>query len=251
MNQFEHIEFSGYVFAEAVIAGILLTFLLKLIRRTVVPKTGIKGIKQGYPFFEIALWVMYGFWALYILLKNSIYHILALSVISAMVVFWLGWFVAGDFIAGIVLRLTEKYQAGQFFTFNDVPGTIIEANNLCLKLQQQDGVTVKIPYRKIIGTVQFKAQPDDKTSQHRFDIQVTKQLSLEQTRDHIRTSVLLSAGASIKKEPQIILKKSLEQFWQFEVVAYAVSPEYYQLIELNVRTIEKSSNPDISAMNPT
>ena len=51
MNHLEHFDFSGYVFVEAVITGILLTFLLKLIRRTVVHKTGIKGIKQGYPFF--------------------------------------------------------------------------------------------------------------------------------------------------------------------------------------------------------
>ena len=141
-----------------------------------------------------------------------------------------------------MLRLSEKYQAGQFFTFNDISGTIVEANNLCLKLRQQDNVTVKIPYRKIIGAVQYKAQADDKTSQHRFGIQVPKQLSLEETLNLIRTKVLLSAGASIKKEPQIFLKKSMEQFWQFEIVIYAISPEYYQLIERNVRTVEKNGN---------
>ncbi|MBN1292061.1 MAG: mechanosensitive ion channel [Candidatus Latescibacteria bacterium] len=251
MNQIEKFEFPSYILGEVIITGILLAILLKIIRRIIVPEISYKGIKQSYPFLEMAVWAIYVFWAINILLKGSVYNILAFAVISVIIIFWLGWFVAGDFIAGIVLRLTEKYQTGQSFTFNDVSGTIIETNNLCLKLRQQDNMTVKIPYRKIIGAVQYKAQADDKTSQHRFDIQVPKQLSLEETQDLIRMTVLLSAGASIKKEPQIFLKKSMEQFWQFEVVIYAVSPEYYQLIERNVRTVEKSGNSDVSVTNPT
>ena len=249
MSNPELFAISGYIILEVVVAGIALAILLRFIHRA-IPKPGYRWIKNMYPLFEIGIWVLYGFWALYALLKDSVYYLVALAAVSTIVVFWLGWFVAGDFIAGIVLRLAGRYQTGQSVMFNEVSGIIIEVNNLSLKIQMPNGVTAIIPYRNIIGTVQFKTNIEKTSSQHRFDIQVTKNKPIEDIHASIRIAILLSAGASIKHEPQIILKKSLDHTWQFEVAVTAVSPDYYPSIERNVRSIENIDNPDPLILNP-
>ncbi|MBU1052520.1 MAG: mechanosensitive ion channel family protein [Proteobacteria bacterium] len=236
MNEFLNIEFSGLSLLIVIMLGILLSFALKIINKTIIPKIQKNRTKQFFQIAEILIWSVFGFWGLHITLKDSDYYFLAVISVTAVIVIWLGWFMAKDFIAGFVLKLGDNYQPGQHIMLNEIEGVIVKADYLNLILSCEDGAVAKIPYSKISSAIHYKIQPRDKTTLHRFDIEIKKKASIEEAKNMIKNAIMLSSGASIKKEPQINLKEnSDETIWKFEVVAYALSPEFFQAIERNVR----------------
>lgn len=236
MNEFLNIEFSGLSLLIVIILGILISFALTIINKALIPKIRNNRAKQLFQIAEILIWSIFGFWGLHITLKDSDYYFLAVISITVVMVIWLGWFVAKDFIAGFVLKLGDNYQPGQYIILNEIEGVIVKTGFLDLILSTEDGSIVKIPYSKITSAVHYKIQPQDKTNQHRFEIEIKKNSSIEDTKNRIKSAIMLSTGASINKEPQINLKGNTDKsIWKFEVVAYALSPEYFQTIEQNVR----------------
>jgi len=237
MNQILNFEFSEFNLITVLILGLLLLFVLRFIRRFFITRISKNHIKQLYQLSEIFIWIIYGFWSLQIVLKDSYYYMLAVLSICAIIIIWLAWFVAKDFIAGIVLKLADNYQPGQQFKLDNIQGIIVEADYLQLSVRMQDGIMVKIPYSKISGAIHYEARIDDKSSQHRFEIEVIKNYSIDEIRKRIRQAVLLSAGVSINKEPQINLKNETNDSCTFEMVVHAISPRYFQQIEGNVRSV--------------
>jgi len=216
--------------------GILIFFILRIINQTVVPKIEKNRIKQLFQVLEILIWVVYGFWGLHVTLKDSNYYMLAILTVSAVIVICLGWFMARDLIAGLVLRFGDNYQPGQNIILNEIKGSIVKAGYLDLFISVENGDIVKIPYSKISSAIHYKVKHRDKTTQHRFEIETKKNPFLEETRNRIKNAIMLSTGASIKMEPQIsLMDHPDENIWKFEVVAYALSPEYFQLIERNAK----------------
>ena len=236
MNQLLNIEFSGLSLLTVVMLGVLLSFILRIISKTLIPKIRKNRIKQLFQVIELLIWTVFGFWGLHMTLKDSDYYLFAILTASAVIVIWLSWFMARDFIAGFVLKLGDNYQPGQHIKLNEIEGVIVKTGFLELILSREDGTFVKIPYSKISSAIHYKVQPRDKTTQYRFEIEIKKNSSIEDAKNRIKSAIMLSTGASIKLEPQIKLKEHTdESVWKFDVVAYALSPEYFQIIERNVR----------------
>jgi small-conductance mechanosensitive channel len=235
MNTLIDFEFSEFTLLTVLILGILISLALKIIRRIFISKIIQNRIKQLYHLSEILIWVIFIFWGLHKVLKDSFYYMLAVLSIAAVIVIWVAWFVARDFIAGIVLKLGDNYQPGQQFKLDNIQGIIVESDYLHLTVRMQDGILVKIPYSKISGTVHYKNQIDNNSSQYSFEIEILKKYSTEIIHNQIRQAILLSAGASINKEPKISVKEFDGNTNKVEIVLYAMNPKYFQMIENNVR----------------
>ncbi|MFC2088394.1 mechanosensitive ion channel domain-containing protein [Calditrichota bacterium] len=189
--------------------------------------------------------MIYSFWGLHIVLQDSFYYMLAVLSIGAIIIIWLAWFVARDFIAGIVLKLGDNYQPGQQFRFDDIKGTIEEADYLQLSVRTKDETLVKIPYSKISGAVHYEAKVDDNSNKHRFEVKIVKHQPIEEIRNRIRQAVLLSNGVCINKEPQINLKTNEGKTYILELIVHTISPKYFQIVENNVRKTVESKEKEM------
>jgi hypothetical protein len=88
-----------------------------------------------------------------------------------------------------------------------------------------------------LGSIHHKSSIDDKTKQYKTKLTVKKKESLDNTRDSIRKTILLSAGVNIKREPLITVIESSEKEWLFEITYFILDEQYCELIENNLRSV--------------
>jgi hypothetical protein len=136
MNQLIPFEFSEFSILWIVVLGLILSLFFRLLRRLVVQKYVQNSNIYIYDLLEIAIWVIFGLVAIKVVLRDSLYYMLAVLSIFAIILVWFGWFVARDFIAGLVLKFGGNFQAGQQFNMDDIKGNIVSANHLYLNVLQ-------------------------------------------------------------------------------------------------------------------
>jgi small-conductance mechanosensitive channel len=237
MKEVLNFDFSQLLIALIIPIGIMVYLLLKLIRVNVSNSRFNKKYKNYFMIFEILVWALFLFWSLKVVFGDTEYFSFFTIASLSIIFIWISWFVARDFIAGVVLKLGDNYQSGQFFRLNNIEGHIAQVNYLHLTINQNNGEIIKIPFSKIIGSIHHKSFLDDKTKQYKFEISVEKNETLDETREKIRKIILLSAGVNIKKEPIIELRSSSENRWNFEIIYFILDEQYCELIENNVNSV--------------
>ncbi len=237
MKEILNFDFSQLLIALIIPIGIMVYFLLKLIRVNISNSRFNKKYKNHFMILEILVWSLFFIWSLKVVLGETEYFSFFTIASLSIIFIWISWFVAKDFIAGVVLKLGDNYQSGQFFRLNNIQGHIDQVNYLHLNVNQENGEIIKIPFSKILGSVHHKSFLDDKTKQYKFEISIEKNETLDETREKIRKIILLSAGVNIKKEPIIALLNSSENRWNFEIIYFILDEQYCELIENNVKSV--------------
>ena len=235
MKELLNFRFSEFSVLTVLFLGILLSLLMGLLRRIVLNKITKNKNKQWYQIGELAVWILYAAWALHSILGDSLYYQMTILLILIVIVIWVSWFVVRDFIAGLVLKLNDSFQPGQYFKLGEIEGTILSADYLQLNLHRENGVIIKIPYNKISGAIHYKGEAEDQSMQHQFELEIADKYSLQDVRSLVREAVLLSAGARFSREPRVIHKGTEDKKQKYEVTISALSPDYNKLIESNVK----------------
>ncbi len=234
MKDILNFDLSELLVVIIILLGLVLFFLLKFIRYNVMTYKFGKNHKKYFTILETGSWLFFGGWSLKMIFGGSEYYSIFTITIFAIFSLWIGWFLVKDFIAGIILKLSDSYQKGQFFRLGKIKGNITEINYLHLTINKNNGEIVKIPFSKILGSVHHKSFLDDKTKKGKFSFSIERQDSLVKTTDKIREIILLTAGVNIKKEPIINLIDDSEKIWQFEITFFVLDDKYCETIESNV-----------------
>lgn len=236
MKDILNFDFTELVLVLIVPIGIMVYYLLKLLKLNISSSRFNKKHKNYFSLFEIVVWFLFGWWSLKVVYGNSEYYPILIITVLSIILIWIGWFFAKDFIAGTILKLSDNYQSGQFFRLNDIEGYIEQINYLHLNISQENGEIIKIPFSKILGSIHHKSFLDDKTKYYKFEIIIDKQDTFDETKEKIRKIILLSAGVNINKEPIISLKTSSDTKWVFVITYFILDEQYCELIENNVKS---------------
>ena len=236
MKEILNFELSGLLLLLIIPIGIMIYFVLRLFKRNILNNRFNKRNKNYFILFEIFVWLVFGVWTLKVTFSGTNYYsFLVLAILSILLII-LGWFLLKDFIAGVVLKLSDNYQEGQFFRLNNIEGHISQINYLHMNIKQSNDEIIKIPFSKILGSIHHKSFLDDKTKQYKIKLTVEKKESLDTTRDNIRKTIMLSAGVNIKREPLITVIESSLKEWVFEITYFILDEQYCELIENNLRS---------------
>ena len=227
-------QFSEFSVLAVLFIGILLSLLIRLMHRVIFIRIANSKIRQWYQIGELTIWMLYGTWALHKVLGDTLYYQLTILLILLVIFIWISWFVVRDFIAGLVLKLNDSFQLGQYFKVGDIEGTILAADYLQLNLRQENGVVVKIPYNKISGAIHARGDAKDQSMKYSFEVQVGDDFAEADVRSCIRRAILLTAGARINAEPRIIRRGIENKKQWYEVQVPVLNPVYNKLIEKNV-----------------
>jgi len=234
MKDLFNFQFSGFSVLAVLFIGILLSLMIRLLHRVILIRIANSKIRQWYQIGELTIWMLYGAWALHTVFGDTLYFQLTILLILLVIFIWFSWFVVRDFIAGLVFKLNDSFQPGQYFKVGDIEGIILAADYLQLNLSQENGVVVKIPYNKISGAIHAKADTEDQSMKYSFEVQVGEDYAEEDIRTRIRRAILLTAGARINAEPRIIRKGIENEKQRYEVHVPVLHPVYNKLIEKNV-----------------
>lgn len=236
MKELLNFELSELLMLLIIPIGIMIYFILKLVKLNIINNRFNHRQQNYFILIEIFVWMVFGIWTLKVTLGNTDYYFLIIVSILLLFLLLIGWYVGKDFIAGVILKLSDNYQIGQFFRLNNIKGSIAQVNYLHLNVNQENGELIKVPFSKILGSIHHKSFLDDKTKQNKFEITIDKKETLDNTREKIRRTILLSAGVNINKEPIIIIKNTSENNWTFEITYFILDEEYCEIIENNVKS---------------
>lgn len=134
------------VFAVAIALYLILRFISTYFRVLTEKRKIRKIFLKVFPVAQMLLWVVFAFWAFEQLFIGRVaYPVLTGSLIILMVGLF-GWYFLRDFIAGIILKAENAFEAGQQIRTAEVSGTIKKLDYRSMGIVTSEGELVKIPY---------------------------------------------------------------------------------------------------------
>ena len=234
MKEYLDFEFSQFSLIGLLIITVIIAVVLKILKIILLNRIKNQKILNYYPLFIVIIWFSFISWSINILLKDSIYQMIAFLTLAAIILLSLSWYFGKDLFAGLILRLSDNFNSGENLCLEQNEGIIIDIGFLGLTMQTIDGTLIKIPWSKINGQIYSKGVSNDISNRQSFSVKINQKFSPETIQNVIREAVFLSIGASLKKEPQIMLKESTDNDWHWQITVFAIEPQYTRLIKANV-----------------
>lgn len=218
------------------ILTIFLFFLIRFVRKYVIEKRVPFKYLQHFYIIEVLIWILFGLWAVATLFEESLYYRLVLFAIFIIISVWLGWFVVKDFIAGIVFKMNSNYSKGELLKIGETEGYVNKLNFLNIDLRNSEGETIKIPYSKLQNDKFTISNLHERTKVHNFEIEVSKEMALDEMTAKIKKMILQSFGVDLNINPRIIIKSETQDSWVMEIQIYLLNEKFKNIVAENLKT---------------
>ncbi|MBI9035236.1 MAG: mechanosensitive ion channel [Bacteroidales bacterium] len=210
-----------------IIQPVLRLFPLRRERRSLLLK--------HLPFVELIIWVVLMGWAIPYLWNDYRLYSLALSMILLMILFWTGWFLLKDLIAGVIFKSHKHFSKNEIITIDNVTGKIISFESRYVVLETLSGKNIHYPYSKLIGFVLSKANPAELIKSYKFKIRTSKENSLVSVMSDIKQDIVNLPWASVKKQAEVHLESEDDHAYTLELIVFSIQKEYLYRIEQYVK----------------
>ncbi len=212
-------------------------WLLKLIWKNAPIRKSLKTkLDRLIPIAEALVWLGFILWGIRQLMRNELWTSIGVMVIVVLVVALLTWFVARDYLAGIVLKSDGSMRLNDWIKIKGFEGKITKMGQRAMVITSNSGETVSIPYSTLSGEISIKPNPGEKLISHTFELKISKRGDLETSINEIRKALLNAPWASIKKSPEIKLLSDSAEDYQFEITLYSIRQVYFQKIKEYMRS---------------
>lgn len=209
-------DISAYSVIGFIILVILLAVLLNAIRR-VMPllikrKSLLSNIRRRISLFELLIWFGLTLWTIPILLSaNTIYGILLILMVIITLVL-VSWYAGRDIISGFVIRSNIGVKVGAHIKVDELEGEILSFYPRNLKLQDDHGIKIVVPYLTLIGKpIIFNSLNKTRVSGHQ-QFAVNTKLTFEELSEKIKFFIMTHPKALINVYPIIsILSKGNDE----------------------------------------
>ncbi len=221
-------------------AGIVLFagfWILKiLIRRLPIKRVYKIRLNRILPIMEGLAILGFLLWGVQLLVENEFWNSIGLLVISLIALLMISWFLARDFLAGIILKSDGSLNLNDWIKIKDIKGKVISLGYRSMIMETEVGETVNIPYAKISNEVSIRPNPSEKIKSHAFKLSLSKNGNYSQTEKLLRSTILNAPWSSVKKMPQIKLIEETETQFNLEVIIYSMRMAYFHKIKNYLKT---------------
>lgn len=186
------------------------------------------------PLVDVTVGLLYVFWAIGVILPRGVYYDAALLMVIAAAALLLSWFAAKDWVAGIVLRVENAYDAGQRIRCGETEGTILTVGHLSLEIELNHGERIRIPYSRMSGEIRALRSGDAPREHYRFQIDMEGGADAAAIR-RLREAILNSPWSALDREPQIRVVEETPTRTRLEVVVYAPEATQAAALEADIR----------------
>ena len=231
---------SEFAVLELFLAGLLLfagLWVLKLLIRRLPIKRSYKiKVDRFLPMLEGLMWLGFLIWGVQLLVKDSFWNSIGLLLVSLIVLLMISWFLARDFLAGIILKSEGSLNLNDWIKISEVKGKVISMGYRSMVLETEVGETVNMPYTKISNEISIKPNPSEKIKSHAFKLSLSKDGDYRKTESQIKSTILNAPWSSVKKKPQVKLLDETDTRFHIEVIIYSMRLTYFQKIKNYLRT---------------
>ncbi len=146
---------SAFPFIGFVLGGIILYMILRIIQivliRFIENSKIISKINRVYSIIELFIGELYILWIISYFLKNSPSIGIVLSIILITSIGLIFWYAGRDFISGFIIKSNSGFRINSRIKTNDIEGVIINFYARNLKLINDKGEKLIIPYSTLIN----------------------------------------------------------------------------------------------------
>ncbi len=144
-----------------------------------------RGLIRRWEYRAVTLiWLVYGSWALYHLIKSN--FIVTLTILGVVLIAgWRSWM---EFFAGIFLRLERRIEVGDVIQTDQGSGKVDHFNFQSLALQTDEGHLVHLPYSRITSGVVAQSTDQEKLLAQTFTLQYTSD-NPQEVKEYIKNLV--------------------------------------------------------------
>ena len=221
-----------------VLIGILVYVFLKVINtlNTYINKKYSKWTRKLnlIPAIELIVWLFFIFWAVDYLFKNKLYYQYLVISIVIIVVIFLAWFVAKDFIAGIVFKVQNDLQINSKIQLGKITGNIKSQHLTHIKVKTTSGQMVKIPYSRLNQEIISEISDSTTIEEYKFQLQVEKTRSKQETEEYIKFLIINSPWSNFNKKQIIKVIFEDETTFTFEVLVNALNNKHSRQLEKSI-----------------
>lgn len=143
------------IYIEVFAVAIALYLIQRFVSTYFCVITGKQRIRQIFlkifPVAQMLLWVGFAFWAFEQLFIGRVAYPVLIGSLVILMVGLFGWYFLRDFIAGIILKAENAFEAGQQIRTAEVSGTIKKLDYRSMVIVTCEGELVKIPYSLLTG----------------------------------------------------------------------------------------------------
>lgn len=194
-------------------------------------KGNIGKIVYSIPIIEIFVWLFYLIWTINNLFGDKFFYpTLVISIIIFVLIFG-GWFIARDFISGMILKTDPAIVLGCKIKFNDIEGKILDLGYLIMIIESSEGEKVMIPYRKLNGEQLTLSSTVDYQHKNTIHLELEKQGSIEQIKKSIQKLLLSYPTCHLNKEPQIAFDGNNKDFFKLKINFYTIINEQEEKVK--------------------
>lgn len=236
MEQLINFEWANAQLLKVGSAAILLYLFQQLLQKIIpliVHKYKLSDkINRLFPFVEFLIWVIFIYWAIESIFTNALYYTLYFVVISLVILGWVGWFAAKDYIAGIVLRGQAAYRRGNTIQTNETRGTIKKMSYFSMEIEQEDGAILSLPYSKIAGTIHVNRDANKRTFAQVIRLQVHNRGFGKEMVEAMRKDILSSPWVVAYLNPKIKIISEQDKTMEIEIHLHTLDEKSDREIEM-------------------
>ncbi len=227
------------IFGRFILWGIVLFVLFSLIRfgfpYLLRDKKKKYLIQKYFHLAELIVWIFFFSWFLFVFaeIKSLFVFIifgLLLGVIYLLFRFWLI-----DIIAGVIFRNSNRINQGDSIQIKELSGKVIKIGTRTIEIENDEGNSVYIPYRKLASAIYSRTESVAQTSGYSFELETSLEEDIDLITENIKSSIIALPWSSIKKSPQISLKGQTDKSLIFNITIYSIDKSFSSKIENHVR----------------
>jgi hypothetical protein len=217
------------IYAVIILVGYrLVRFVLNLIN---LRNETRRLIRRNLPIAELFTWIFLLLWAMPMFWnKFPLYSYLMFALLLTLILIS-AWYMFRDLIAGIILKSNKNFTVNETISIGDHTGRIIRFESRYIILETLSGKNIHLPYSEMIGKMISKSNPVEKIISSKFYLEVSKDKNISELIVKLQEDILTLPWSSVKKSPQIKIKKEDVNCYQLELIIFSIEQSYLYRIE--------------------
>lgn len=179
---------------------------------------------------ELASWLGFVLWGMRKIYEAEAYITLIGFGVLLLVFIIPGWYVIGDFLAGIVLRVQRKLELNSRFEVDNIAGEIVKLGYLNFDIKSKSGSIDTIPYSKIKSKVISRSGENTNLERELLHFSISTNEKSSTVTKHLIVALLNSPWVAASQEPVIKNINKITGGYEIDVYVYVLKKKYTERI---------------------
>lgn len=223
----------------AIISGISILFMfriLPLVNKNLPYRREIRQyITFLLPVAEIIAWMGLFIWFIKYAYNAQDHTSLLVLVTLVILLFIPAWFLIGDFLYGVILKVQQKIEVNTRIEIDEINGRVVNTGHFSFEIETKEGTIDTIPYHKIKSKVISRPSTNINIEKQLIRFQFTSQQNINSMLPRLKASILNSPWAAVSIDPIIYDIHKENDETSVDVYVFTLKPEHAEMIKEYVK----------------